>query len=75
MHNALMSNPTAAISPHVAAEAALRLAGRLIDAIGPRPSGSAASRQTADALHDEAASFADRAWSEEFAVHPGAFLG
>ena len=63
------------ISTTANAEAALRLAGRLIAAIGPRPSGSAASRQAADALHDEAASFADRAWREDFAVHPGAFLG
>lgn len=75
MHNVNMTKLTAAYSPPAMAEAALRLAGRLIDAIGPRPSGSAASRQTADALHDEAASFADRAWSEDFAVHPGAFLG
>jgi hypothetical protein len=59
----------------IAAAAALRLAGRLIDAIGPRPSGSAASRQAADALHGEAAQFADRAWSEDFPVHPAAFLG
>jgi hypothetical protein len=58
-----------------AAEAALRLAGRLIDAYGPRPSGSAASRQAADALQAEAARFADRTWSEDFAVHPSAFLG
>lgn len=57
------------------AAAALRLTGRLIDAIGPRPSGSAASRQAADALQAEAASFADRSWSEDFPVHPGAFLG
>ncbi|HSN78433.1 MAG TPA: M28 family peptidase [Anaerolineae bacterium] len=70
-----MSNLTATYSPQAAAEAALRLAGRLIDAIGPRPSGSAASRQAADALHAEAAQFADRAWSEDFPVHPGAFLG
>jgi len=74
MHNAPMPN-TNNFSPETAAGAALRLAGRLIDAIGPRPSGSAASRQTADALQDEAAQFADRTWSEDFAVHPGAFLG
>lgn len=75
MHNARMSNLTSTYSPQVAAEAALRLAGRLIDAIGPRPSGSAASRQAADVLHAEAAPFADRVWSEDFPVHPGAFLG
>lgn len=62
-------------SPETAAGAALRLAGRLLDAIGPRPSGSAASRQAADDLQAEAAQFADRAWREDFAVHPGAFLG
>ncbi len=67
--------PYANFSPEPAAGAALRLAGRLIDAIGPRPSGSAASRQAADALHGEAAQFADRTWSEDFPVHPGAFLG
>lgn len=68
MHNAQFS-------PEPAARAALQLTGRLIDAIGPRPSGSAASRQAADALQAEAAQFADRAWTEDFAVHPGAFLG
>ncbi len=75
MHNAIMPNLTATSSPQAATEAALRLAGRLIDAIGPRPSGSAASRQAADALQTEAAAFADRVWSEDFTVHPGAFLG
>ncbi len=62
-------------SPQPAVRAALQLTGRLIDAIGPRPSGSAASRQAADALQAEAAPFADRVWTEDFAVHPGAFLG
>lgn len=75
MHNGGMSNLTATIAPQAVAEAALRLTGRLIDAIGPRPSGSAASRRAADALQAEAASFADNAWREDFAVHPAAFLG
>lgn len=66
-----MSHPTALFSPDAAANAALQLTGRLIDAFGPRPSGSAASRQAADALQAEAAQFADRTWSEDFPVHPG----
>ncbi len=75
MHNAFMSNTDAPSTPQAATERALHLASRLLDTFGPRPSGSAASRQTADALQAEAASFADRAWSEDFAVHPAAFLG
>ncbi|MBE2221729.1 MAG: M28 family peptidase [Anaerolineae bacterium] len=58
-----------------AAQRATTLTGKLIDTIGTRPSGSAASRQTADALKLEAESFADRAWTEDFEVHPKAFLG
>jgi len=75
MHNAFMPNLTAIDSPQATAQAALQLAGRVLDAIGPRPSGSAVSHQAADALRDEAAPFADRTWSEDFPVHPGAFLG
>lgn len=70
-----MSATDAPFNPHAAADSALRLTGRLIDAFGPRPSGSPASRQTANALNKEATPFADRVWSEDFAVHPGAFLG
>ncbi len=57
------------------AQRALHLTDRLIDTTGPRPSGSPASSQAADALQAEAEGFADRAWTEDFAVHPGAFLG
>ncbi len=70
-----MSNTDAPSTPQAATERALHLASRLLDTLGPRPSGSAASRQAADALLAEAAQFADRAWSEDFPVHPGAFLG
>ena len=74
-HNSSYVHHDAAFIPQAAADRALRLTGRLIDAFGPRPSGSTASRQTADALHEEATYFADRVWSEDFTVHPGAFLG
>ena len=58
-----------------AARRATKLTGKLIDMYGARPSSSAASRQTADALKQEAESFADSAWTEDFDVHPKAFLG
>ena len=73
MHNSAMTQ-SATVSATLA-DQALHLTGRLIDAYGPRPSGSPASRQAADALHAEAEGFADRAWTEDFDVHPGAFLG
>ncbi len=58
-----------------AAGRALNLTGRLINHYGPRPAGSDESRGTADALKAEATPFADAAWTEDFPVHPGAFLG
>lgn len=58
-----------------AADRALDLTGRLIDTIGPRPSGSEKSRQAANALKEEATDFADSAWTEDFFVRPGALLG
>lgn len=69
--------PTKNIPPETlsAARRALALAGRLIDALGPRPSGSNQSRAAADALQAEANNFADRAWTEDFTLRPGAFLG
>lgn len=54
---------------------AIELTGMLIDTLGPRPPGSEQSRQAADALLQEATDFADRAWTEDFSVRPGAFLG
>lgn len=57
------------------ARRALAATGRLLEEVGPRPSGSEASRRAADALYRQAAQFADRVTSEDFAVHPKAFLG
>ena len=68
-------NPEFDTSPTTAARRALALTGALIDKLGPRPSGSEASRAAADALKAEASSYADDAWTEDFAVHPAAFLG
>jgi len=70
-----MENTTQSTDFSVAAGRALDLTGRLIDQFGPRPAGSDKSRATADALKAEAALFADAAWSEDFPVQPGAFLG
>ena len=70
-----MENTTKSTDFNAAAGRALDLTGRLINQFGPRPAGSDKSRETADALKAEAASFADAAWSEDFPVRPGAFLG
>ena len=53
----------------------MKMTEKLIAAVGPRPSGSVPSCQTADALKQDAAPFADRTWTENFSVHPRAFLG
>ena len=74
-HNSNMSTTDAPFNPQAAAGRALRFTGHLINTFGPRPSGSTASRQTADALQKEAGNFADRVWNEDFTVHPAAFLG
>ncbi len=57
------------------AQSALGLTGSLIDRFGPRLAGSPSCLATADALKDHAAPLADRAWNEDFPVHPGSFLG
>ncbi|HRY81620.1 MAG TPA: hypothetical protein P5313_14480, partial [Spirochaetia bacterium] len=57
------------------AKAALELTGKLIERFGPRLAGSEASLGCADALLAEARGAADKAWAEDFRVHPGAFLG
>jgi aminopeptidase YwaD len=54
---------------------ALALTRRLIDQFGPRPAGSEASTKCARAIQETADGFSDRAWTETFTVHPGAFLG
>ncbi len=64
-----------ALNADASARRALAAAGRLLDEVGPRPSGSEESRRAADALGQQAAQFADRVTSEDFAVHPKAFLG
>lgn len=57
------------------AKAALDLTGRLIERFGPRLAGSEACLGCADALLEEARGSADKAYVEDFRVHPGAFLG
>jgi len=55
-------------------DSALQLASRLIKQFGPRPPGSQASRDCAEALAGEAGTFADEVQTEEFSLSPGAFL-
>jgi aminopeptidase YwaD len=55
-------------------DSALQLASRLIDQFGPRPPGSRASRDCAEALAKEALSFTTAVETEEFTLSPGAFL-
>lgn len=57
------------------AREALGLTKRLIDRFGPRLAGGEASLGAADALAAEATLVSDRSWTEDFAVHPGSFLG
>jgi hypothetical protein len=54
---------------------AVDLTRRLIERCGPRPAASDASADCAAALKAEAGGVADRAWTETFTAHPGAFLG
>ena len=56
-------------------KAALDLTGKLIERFGPRLAGSEAALGCADALLVEARGPADKAYAEDFRVHPGAFLG
>jgi hypothetical protein len=56
-------------------ENVIRLTAEMIEKIGPRPAGSRASRECADALKAEAEGFADHSHTEDFTVHPAAFLG
>ncbi len=53
----------------------ISLTDSLIHQFGPRKAGSQASRDCANALHNEMKGFADEAHTEEFKVHTGAFLG
>ena len=53
----------------------IELTRRLVDRFGPRPPGSDASRQCADALADEARPHADSVELQDFKVSPLAFLG
>lgn len=57
------------------ARQALDLTSRLIHQFETRPAGSDNARGAADALHQEAQAYADQTWTEDFPVHPGAFLG
>lgn len=53
----------------------LKNTGQLIKRFGPRPAGSDSSRGCADAFKAEAESISDSSRTEDFQVHPGAFLG
>lgn len=55
------------------AEAALDFTRRIVDAFGPRLTGSDACGRATESILDEAKPFADKAGLERFAVHPGAF--
>jgi hypothetical protein len=57
------------------AKSALELTGSLIERFGPRLTGSQACLDTADSLLKAATGTSDKAWTEDFTVHPGAFLG
>ena len=57
------------------ADSALAFTGELIGRFGSRLAGSPACLGCADALFDAAAKEADKAWIDDFRVHPGAFLG
>lgn len=70
-----MSSKTKGKETTESACCALDFTGWLIDSLGQRPAGSDASRAAADAFKEEAVQFAGRTWTEDFPVHPGAFLG
>ncbi|MGD8584571.1 MAG: M28 family peptidase [Chloroflexota bacterium] len=64
-----------ALDTNESAHRALANTSQLLDEVGPRPSGSEQSRRAADRLRQQAAPFADHVISEDFSVHPKAFLG
>lgn len=57
------------------ASAALQFTKKIVEAFGPRLTGSEACGRAAERILEEAKPFADRAEVERFEVHPGAFLG
>ena len=57
------------------AEAALDFTRKIVEAFGPRLTGSEACGSAADSILEEAKPFADMSQIERFTVHPGAFLG
>ncbi len=57
------------------AAAALQFTKKIVEAFGPRLTGSEACGRAAERILEEAKPFADRAEVERFEVHPGAFLG
>jgi hypothetical protein len=57
------------------AAAALEFTKKIVEAFGPRLTGSEACGRAAERILEEANPFADRAEIERFEVHPGAFLG
>lgn len=58
-----------------AVDEVMALTRSFVARFGSRPSGSAVSREAADALKEMAERWADRAWTMDFEVHPRAFLG
>ena len=57
------------------ATAALEFTKKIVQAFGPRLTGSKACSRAAESILKEARPFADKAELEGFEVHPGAFLG
>ena len=60
---------------HDKAKSAIGLTSGIIDAFGPRLTGSAACGRAAESLLEKARAASDTSAIENFPVHPGAFLG
>lgn len=57
------------------AKSAIALTSDIIDRFGPRLAGSEACREAAEAIRSRIGTICDSTTIEDFAVHPGAFLG
>ncbi|MEW5733609.1 MAG: M28 family peptidase [Thermodesulfobacteriota bacterium] len=56
------------------AEQVLKETGRIIDACGPRITGTEACRKSAKMLADRLGKVCDKVFTEEFSIHPASFL-